>query len=124
MRGRQFTREERFWQHVDKSDTCWNWTASTKPFGYGRFVTRNHYKQKEELAHRVSWELHYGPIPQGMFVCHKCDNPPCVNPEHLFLGTGDDNMKDRNSKQRQAKGERHGKFIHGRYVDWRQKFDR
>lgn len=62
-------------------------------------------------APRFSWELHNGPIPDGLYVLHRCDNPPCVNPKHLFLGTADDNSKDMISKDRQAKGEDHGQAV-------------
>lgn len=90
---------DRFWSRVVKHDGCWEWTGAKWPFGYGSFraytgpkfsMPRNGYVD----AHRFSWELHNGPIPEGMFVCHRCDHPPCTNPEHLFLGTQKDNMQD------------------------------
>jgi hypothetical protein len=65
---------------------CWLWDGWVNGRGYGRFG--------KGLAHRISWELHRGPIPAGMNICHKCDVPPCVNPDHLFLGTQTDNMRD------------------------------
>jgi len=85
----------RFFDKVHKTDSCWNWTASTRN-GYGAFKING----KVEGAHRVSWVLNNGEIPEGLFVCHKCDNPRCVNPEHLFLGTASDNMKDCYNKGR------------------------
>lgn len=87
----------RFWSRVAKSDGCWLWTgARFGPNGYGavRFQKRN------SSAHRVSWMIHFGPIPDGLFVCHKCDNPPCCNPAHLFLGTIGDNTRDMIAKGR------------------------
>lgn len=90
------TDEERFWSHVDKSGECWIWTASRVPWGYGKTV-RN---REETYAHRYSWEMAYGPIPDGMLVMHSCDNPPCVNPSHLLLGTPKDNMDDMRAKGR------------------------
>ncbi len=87
---------------------CWLWTASWDTLGYGSIVesVTNHIQR----AHRVSWELHRGPIPTGLCVLHKCDTPACVNPDHLFLGTHQENMTDRNKKGRARgpRGEDHG----------------
>lgn len=86
----------RFSRSVEKTDTCWLWTGRTIRDGYGSI--RN--KGKRLLAHRVSWEIHHGEIPNGLFVLHKCDNPPRVNPDHLFLGTKRDNNIDMSIKER------------------------
>ena len=97
---------DRFWSHVEKSDTCWLWRKSRDRQGYGQFgVITSRYK----LAHRVAWELTYGPIPKGSKVLHRCDNPPCVRPDHLFLGSQADNVHDMIAKGRQhdLKGEEH-----------------
>lgn len=80
---------------------CFLWTASLTSRGYGLLASRRDGRQ---AAHRISWEMHHGPIPEGLQVCHKCDVRCCVNPDHLFLGTLADNMADRNAKGRQAKG--------------------
>lgn len=94
---------DRFWLHVDKTDSCWNWTGSTRPYGYGRFQNSG----IAYLAHRYSFALINGPIPDGMLVCHHCDNPRCVRPDHLFLGTTLDNVKDKIEKGRGYGGEAH-----------------
>lgn len=104
-KGRSTPPEQRFWLHVEKTDTCWLWTGPTNG-KYGRHFLRD---RKSAFAHRYSWMLHHGPIPDGLQVCHNCpggDNPLCVNPAHLFLGTHMDNMADRQRKGRQARGER------------------
>lgn len=92
---------ERFWMSVDKrsSDNCWEWTTS-KSHGYGIICEGPAGNCTRHMAHRLSWEIHNGPIPKGLGVLHKCDNPPCVNPDHLFLGTQRDNMYDMMNKGR------------------------
>lgn len=89
---------------------CWIWIGRCKASGYGRIgIGRN----RQFMAHRVSWELHRGPIPAGKYVCHKCDTPACVNPDHLFLGSAEDNAKDRESKARAAKNRNGGGWNRG-----------
>lgn len=92
------TPEERFWPKVNKIEGgCWEWTAALKDFGHGQFYLS---PGKLVSAHRFSFELVNGPTPTGLFVCHKCDNPKCVNPGHLFLGSPQDNMVDKTLKGR------------------------
>lgn len=95
--------ETRFWRKVQKTDGCWLWMASKNKDGYGEFFGE---AGKHISAHRFSYFIHYGEIPAGMCVCHECDNPSCVKPEHLFLGTVEDNRNDKLRKNRQMKGER------------------
>jgi len=102
--------EERFWAKVEKRGTedCWLWTGGKTVKGYGVFWNNERFVH----AQRFAYELLVGPIPDGMFVCHHCDNPPCCNPKHLFLGTHKDNMRDAVAKGRMASGERHGTHTH------------
>lgn len=76
---------------------CWEWTGSTSRPGWHGRISVNH---RLVMTHRVAYELWVGPIPEGLFVCHRCDNPPCCNPAHLFLGTTRDNMRDAAAKGR------------------------
>lgn len=91
--------EQRFWAKVNKTDSCWLWTAYRNRKGYGEFGMGGH-RGRMYLAHRVSWEMANGTIPDGMYVCHACDVPACVNPSHLWLGTATDNNRDMFAKGR------------------------
>lgn len=114
--------EARFWRKVNKSGPlpdpekypnvmgrCWLWTAGVFRDGYGKIRKTTDVDSKSKRAHRVSWEMHNGEIPEGMWVLHHCDNTRCVNPEHLFLGTHQDNEDDKIKKGRHVAGERNGR---------------
>lgn len=88
--------------NVDEKSGCWIWEGGVDSWGYGQF----HYKKKTVKAHRKSYEAFKGEIPTGMFVCHTCDTPSCINPDHLWLGTPKQNAQDRNSKFRFVKLEK------------------
>lgn len=107
--------EPRFWPKVDQTggpDACWPWMACRNRHGYGKVGVGG----ISVTAHRAVWELANGPIPAGLHVLHRCDNPPCVNPAHLFLGTNADNVEDKVRKGRSCAGERSGRYRHGRRV--------
>ncbi len=104
------TLAERFLANVVRGgpDECWPYTRGKDSRGYGRIMVDG----KSVKAHRVAWELANGPIPSGMCICHHCDNPPCCNPAHLFVGTPADNVRDCKNKGRNAKGDANGLHIH------------
>lgn len=101
-RRSEANRSKRFMSYATKQDTgCWEWSGLRMPKGYGRFGWSS--TRGMLLAHRCSWMIFRGDLPSNLCVCHKCDNPPCVNPEHLFLGTKSDNTQDMLSKGRAKK---------------------
>ncbi len=119
---------QRFWIKVNKNGSvpkhcpelgqCWEWQFSKYKNGYGKFS----HLRKSNYTHRISWELKNGEIPKGLCVLHKCDNPCCVNPDHLFLGTIGDNNHDRDVKGRN--GKHHKDSFYGvRHGAWAKKFN-
>lgn len=96
--------EARFWKYVDKSggpDACWLWTGARSEQNYGVFsIGTSVEDHRNMVASRYAYEIKYGPMKDGLFACHKCDNPPCCNPAHIFAGTADDNHKDMFAKKR------------------------
>ena len=112
---------ERLFAYVDKNgpviyphlSPCWIWTGTKSTYGYGAFYFwGSGGKWTMRVAHRIMWQLYNGPIPEGFWVLHTCDNPPCCNPDHLFLGTQEDNMRDMAQKGRGAIGEKNGTYTH------------
>jgi len=104
-------RADQFWERVDRSgDGCWEWLGATnnQRGGYGHV----RYQGRSMRAHRLAFELAYGFAPGTEMVLHRCDNPPCCRPEHLFLGTHVDNMRDMRQKGRSAVGDRNGLRVH------------
>lgn len=95
--------ETRFWRYVKKTDGCWLWTGCIRGYGYG-YLSHWPTRGAKVNCHRLSWMLHFGKIPKGLYVCHHCDVPACVRPDHLFIGTARDNKLDAVSKSRHARG--------------------
>ncbi len=109
--------EARFWKKVDKSggpDACWLWTAGKSSRGYGTFCVGG----KTFSTHRIAWLMAAGQVPHSFCVCHKCDVKICCNPSHFFLGTHADNMADKVSKNRQAKGDANGSRLRPDRLAW------
>lgn len=98
--------EQRFWSKVKKGkpDECWDWVGGCRPGGYGNIMVFRNGKKVMAQAHRVVWALTRGTIPKGLHVLHRCDRRRCVNPQHLFLGTAGDNIRDAVAKGRQVCG--------------------
>lgn len=105
----------RLWSRVaiGKPDECWPWTLSKADKGYGQIMVRTNGQRRPLGTHRVAWEVTHGSIPDGLWVLHSCDNPPCCNPSHMRLGTNADNVADMIARKRRtvvnyARGDRHG----------------
>lgn len=92
---------DRFWSKVHKTEGCWLWTAATNGSGYGKFCLRKPWTMD---AHRVAYQIVYGPVGQAVVICHRCDVPSCVRPDHLFVGTHAINVQDMVTKGRHARG--------------------
>ena len=103
--------QERFSRYVNKSE-CWEWMGARLSVGYGIFQWKTETRSITRTAHRCAYELAYGPIPNGMMVLHRCDNRACVRPDHLYLGTHRQNMRDMVTRERAATGERNAKRLY------------
>lgn len=111
-----------FWALVGQEapEACWEWDGRRNEKGYGTLSFAGRFAR----AHRVAWELTYGPIPDGMVICHRCDNPPCCNPAHLFLGTQLENIADREAKGRGSVPPSRAKFTAGQVRQIRAEYER
>lgn len=98
---------DRFFDKIEKTNSCWYWTGAINRGGYGQLSIQG----KSYKAHRLAWMIKYGDIPTGMCVLHKCDVTECVNPDHLFIGTHIDNVRDMVSKGRQSRGKEYGRKV-------------
>lgn len=99
--GSQAEADARFWAKVDRASDCWAWIGALTTAGYGSLKRGG----VVYYAHRISWEMHHGPVPAGQVVCHLCDNRRCVRPDHMFLGSQHDNLRDAAAKGRMERGE-------------------
>ena len=108
-------KRDRWEERVDKSGDCWLWTGAKTSHGYGQLRTGN--PGRVEMAHRLAWDFYRGPIPTGMNVLHRCDNPPCVNPDHLMVGSQSVNALDMVAKGRQRGG--FGEYRHSGGAGWK-----
>jgi hypothetical protein len=121
--------EQRLWAKVERGEpnACWPWRGATYGRGYGLIGKVGGKDGPSIPAHRAAWMLTHGEIPDGMQVCHRCDNPPCCNPEHLFLGTHGDNMRDKVLKGRQHRpsGSTHGnsKLTESKVLEIRARYE-
>lgn len=111
--------KRRFLTKINKTDSCWIWLAAKIPKGYGYFYNGH----KNVGAHRYSYEIFKGKIPDGYHVCHSCDVPSCVNPDHLFIGTNNDNRQDSKNKGRTKKGKDHWNYGSGIFTQLSLKRD-
>lgn len=111
---------DRLYAQVFKTESCWIWLGALDRNKYGRLRARG----RDHYAHRLAWEFEHGPITTDFYLCHKCDNPLCIRPSHLFLGTQKQNIQDAKTKDRLAKGERHGrvKLTEHQVLEARQKY--